>query len=86
MAIRKVFRGGNRNAVQSPRNPRVRVERVEITKRADEIGQRERRENLSAAFEHLTSFSSDFFKGGRRQPKLEKRSGFDELPPRHQPL
>jgi len=31
--------------------------------------------NLSAAYELLTGFSSDFFKGGRRQPKLDKRLG-----------
>jgi hypothetical protein len=75
MAIRKVLRGGNRKAVRSPRSSRVLSEQVEITKRADEIGQRERPENLSAAFELLTSFSSDFFEGGRRQPTLDKRLG-----------
>jgi hypothetical protein len=75
MGIKKAFRGGTRKPEQSPRNPRVRVVQVEITKPADEIGRRERPENLSAAFELLTSFSSDFFKGGRRQPRLDKRMG-----------
>jgi antitoxin VapB len=74
MAIRKVFRGGNRKAVRSPRNSRVLSEQVEIRKRADEIGLREKPENLSAAFELLTGFSSDFFKGGRRQPRLDERT------------
>jgi antitoxin VapB len=75
MAVRKVFRGGNRKAVRSPRSSRVLSEQVEITKRADEIGLRERPENLSAAYEVLTNFSSDFFKGGRRQPELDMRLG-----------
>jgi hypothetical protein len=36
---------------------------------------RERQGDLSAAFEILTNLSPDFFKGGRRQPKLDKRLG-----------
>jgi hypothetical protein len=75
MAIKKVFRGGTRKPEQSPRIRRVRLVQVEITKPADEIGLREKRENLSAAYELLTSFSSDLFEGGRRQPKLDKRLG-----------
>jgi len=69
-----------------PKRLRFLSKQVEIRKRGKEIVLCERPENLSAAYELLTSFSSDFFKGGRRQPKLEKRSGFDALPPRHQPL
>ena len=53
----------------------MRSEQVEITKRADKIGPRERPENLSAAYEPLTGFSVDFFDGGRRQPKLDKHLG-----------
>jgi antitoxin VapB len=63
MALRRVARSGNQKAEQSPRNPRVHSEQVEVTKRADEIGLRERPEDLSAAYEVLTNFSSDFFIG-----------------------
>jgi len=76
MAITKVFQSGNSQAVRIPRKFRFRAQQVEITKRGDEIVLRERPADLSAAYELLTGFSSDFFKGGRRQPKLDKRSGF----------
>jgi antitoxin VapB len=75
VAITKVFRSGNSQAVRIPRRFRFRSQQVEITKRGDEIVLRERPANLSAAFELLTGLSPDFFKGGRRQPKLDKRSG-----------
>jgi virulence-associated protein VagC len=82
MAIKKVFQSGKGKAVRSPRSSHILSEQVKIAKRANEIGQRERPENLSAAFELLTSFSSDFFKGGRQQPRLDKRSGRWCAPPR----
>jgi antitoxin VapB len=49
---------------------------VEIIKRGDEIILREQPANLSAAFDLLAGLSPDFFKGGRRQPKLDKRAKF----------
>jgi len=73
MAITKVFRSGNSQAVRIPRRFRFRSKQVEITKRGDEIVLRERPANLSAAFELLAGPSPDFLKGGRRQPRLPKR-------------
>ena len=75
MAITKVFRSGNSQAVRIPRKFRLRSQQVEISKRGNEIVLRERPANLSPAFELLTGLSPDFYKGGRRQPKLDKRSG-----------
>jgi antitoxin VapB len=75
MAITKVFRSGNSQAVRIPKRFRFHSGDVEITKRGDEIVLRERPGDLSAAFELLTGLSPDFFKGGRRQPKLDKRLG-----------
>jgi antitoxin VapB len=75
MAITKVFRSGNSQAVRIPRKFRLRSQQVEISKRGNEIVLRERPANLSSAFELLTGLSPDFFEGGRRQPKLDKRSG-----------
>jgi virulence-associated protein VagC len=48
---------------------------VEIRRRGKDVVLRERQADLSAAFELLTGLSPDFFKGGRRQPKLDKRLG-----------
>jgi antitoxin VapB len=73
MAITRVFRSGNSQAVRIPKQFRFRSQQVEITKRGNEIVLRERAANLSAAFELLSGLSPDMFKGGRRQPKLDKR-------------
>ena len=73
MAITKVFRSGNSQAVRIPKQFRFRSQQVEITRRGNEIMLRERPADLSAAFELLGGLSSDFFQGGRRQPKLDKR-------------
>lgn len=75
MASRKLSRGGNQKGVRSRSKPRVRSEQIELKKYGDEIGAREEPANLSVAYELLTGFSSDFFKGGRGQPKLDKRLG-----------
>jgi antitoxin VapB len=75
MAFTKVFRSGNSQAVRIPKNLRFRSPQVEITKRGNEIVLREQPANLAAAFELLAGFSPDFFKGGRRQPKLDRRAG-----------
>jgi antitoxin VapB len=75
MAITKVFRSGNSQAVRIPKKLQFRSRQVEITRRGDEIVLREHAANLAAAFELLAGMSADFFKGGRRQPKLDKRPG-----------
>jgi antitoxin VapB len=75
MAITKVFHSGNNQAVRIPKEFRFRSPHVEILKQGENIVLSERQANLSAAFELLTGLSPDFFKGGRRQPKLDKRLG-----------
>jgi antitoxin VapB len=75
MAITKVFRSGNSQAVRIPRKFRLRSRQVEILRRGDEIVLREAPQNLAPAFELLAGLSRDFFKGGRRQPKLDQRPG-----------
>jgi antitoxin VapB len=47
---------------------------VEILRRGDEIVLRERPRSLVQAFELLTKLSGGFFKGGRKQPKSQKRA------------
>jgi len=75
MAITKVFRSGNSQAVRIPKEFRFRSRHVEILKRGKDVVLRERQPDLSAAFDLLTGLSADFFKGGRRQPKIDKRPG-----------
>lgn len=74
MALTKVFQSGNSQAVRIPKRFRLRSSRVEITRRGNEIILREMPENLSPAFELLAGMPRDFFKGGRRQPKQDKRA------------
>ena len=76
MAITKVFQSGNSQAVRIPKRFRLRSSRVEITRRGDEIILREAPATLAAAVDILKGFSRDFFKGGRRQPKQDKRAKF----------
>ena len=75
MATTKVFRSGNSQAVRIPKQFRLRARQVEISQRGNELVLRERPDNLAAAFNLLTSMSPDFFRGGRRQPKLDQRAG-----------
>ena len=75
MTTTKVFRSGNSQAVRIPRQFQFDSEEVEIFRRGNEIVLRERPRNLAQVFELLTGLSPDFFKGGRRQPRPQKRSG-----------
>ena len=73
MAITKVFRSGNSQAVRLPRDFRLDVSEVEIFRRGEEIVLRKRPRNLGRAFDLLAGLSPDFFRGGRKQPKPQKR-------------
>jgi len=75
MAITKVFQSGNSQAVRIPKRFRLRSGQVEILRRGDEIVLREMPKSLALAFNLLSGLSRDFFKGGRRQPRLDKRAG-----------
>ncbi|MBI3683795.1 MAG: AbrB/MazE/SpoVT family DNA-binding domain-containing protein [Acidobacteria bacterium] len=73
MAITKVFRSGNSQAVRIPKEFQFDCEELEILKRDDEIVLRKPRQNLREVFDILTGFSKDFFAEGREQPHLEER-------------
>lgn len=75
MATNKVFRSGNSQAVRIPRQFRLDTSTVEILQRGDELVLRKPSGNLSEAFELLSGLSSDFFRGGRKQPRVQKRRG-----------
>jgi antitoxin VapB len=74
MAITKVFRSGNSQAIRIPKEFRLLSDEVEILRRGDEIVLRERPRSLARAFELLTALSGDFFPTGRKQPKPQKRA------------
>ena len=71
----RVFRSGNSQAVRIPRRFQLDSDRVEISRRGDEIVLRRSAGNLAEAFELLAGLSRDFFRGGRRQPRMGKRAG-----------
>ena len=73
MAITRVFQSGNSQAVRIPKKFRLRSRQVEILRRGNDLVLRERAGTLARAFDLLSGLSKDFFKGGRRQPKLDKR-------------
>ncbi len=75
MAVTKVFRSGNSQAVRIPKEFHIDADEVEIVRRGDEIVLSPRPGNLAEAFDLLAGLSDDFFAGGRKQPKQKKRAG-----------
>jgi antitoxin VapB len=73
MPVTKVFRSRNSQAVRIPREFRLDTDIVEIFRRGDELILRKPAENVKEVFDILTGLPDDFFKGGRRQPKMQKR-------------
>jgi len=73
MATTKVFMSGNSQAVRIPRRFKFRSKEVEIERRGNELVLRERPQNLARAFHLLAELPADFFKGGRKQPRPQKR-------------
>lgn len=73
MAVTKVFKSGNSQAVRLPKDFQFDVDEVEIFRRGDEIVLCKRRRDAVRVFELLTSLSPDFMEEGRRQPPLEQR-------------
>jgi antitoxin VapB len=73
MAITKVFRSGNSQAVRIPRSFQLDADEVEILRRGEDLVLRKRRKNLGEAYHLIAGLSPDFLKGGRKQPKTQKR-------------
>ena len=75
MAIARVFRSGNSQAVRLPKEFRLKCKEVEIFRRGDEIVLRERAEGLARAFEILAGLPGDFFPEGRDDTPPQQREG-----------
>jgi antitoxin VapB len=74
MAIAKVFKSGNSQAVRLPKEFRVATDEVEIFRRGDEIVLRERPRNLLRALDILASLPDDFLEDRGDTPP-QKREG-----------
>ena len=68
MAVAKVFKSGNSQAVRLPKEFRVAGDEVEIFRRGDEIVLRERARDLSRAFELLCALPEDVLEDRKDDP------------------
>ena len=74
MAVARVFKSGNSQAVRLPKQFRLRGAEVDIFRRGDEIVLRERQQGLERAFELLTELPDDIL-SERRDEKPQSRKG-----------
>ena len=73
MAITRVFRYGDSQAVRIPKKFQLRGKQVEIFRRGDEIVLREKSRGMERAFWLLASLPEDFFSKGRSDPTSQAR-------------
>jgi antitoxin VapB len=72
MAVAKVFKSGNSQAVRLPKEFRVNADEVEIFRRGDELVLREKPRNLVRAFELLCQLPDDLLDGVDDPPPQER--------------
>lgn len=81
--IAKVFRSGNSQAVRLPKEFRLNVDEVEISREGDALilrpkpAEGQRWTSLRAAVER--GLSQDFLENGREQPAEQQRPGLGQL-------
>jgi antitoxin VapB len=75
MATARVFRSGNSQAVQLPKEFHLTRKEVEIFRRGDEIVLREKGKGLVRAFEILAGLPDDFLPEGRNDTAPQERGG-----------
>ena len=75
MATAWVFRSGNSQAVQLPKEFRLRSNEVRIFRRGDEIVLREKGKGLARAFEILANLPDDCLPQGRQDTPPQAREG-----------
>ncbi|MEW6218705.1 MAG: type II toxin-antitoxin system VapB family antitoxin [Thermodesulfobacteriota bacterium] len=73
MAIARVFKSGNSQAVRLPKEYRLRAREVEIFRRGDEIVLREHPASATAIFDRLTALPEDFMACGREDAPPQER-------------
>ena len=72
MAVAKVFKSGNSQAVRLPKEFRFGGDEVEIFRRGDEVVLREKPRNLLRVLDILASFPDDFLEDRRDTPPQER--------------
>jgi antitoxin VapB len=77
MALARIFKSGNSQAVRLPKEFRFDdgVDEVEVFRRGDELVLRQKCKGLERAFWLLASLPEDFFEAGRDDPPAESREG-----------
>ena len=75
MAIAKVFRSGNSQAVRLPKEFRFQTREVEIFRRGQEVVLREKDKTLARAFELIAGLPDDFEIPDRGKDYPQKRKG-----------
>lgn len=73
MALARVFKSGNSQAVRLPKEFRLDVEQVEIFRRGNELVLREVRADGTAAFDALASLPADFLADDRGDGPPQER-------------
>jgi len=72
MAIARVFKSGNSQAIRLPKEFRVEALELEIFRRGREIVLREPEKNLARAFELLSELPDDFLIDRGERPPQER--------------
>lgn len=76
MAIARVFKSGNSQAVRIPREFMLDVNEVEIVREGDALILRKPRRTLQTAFELLTTMPLDFMQEGRDDSLPQEREAW----------
>lgn len=77
MAIAKVFKSGNSQAIRLPKEFRLKVTQVELVRQGDDIIIRQpKKVTLMDAYDALAGISDDFFKDGIEDPPPEPIEGW----------
>jgi antitoxin VapB len=75
MAIARVFKSGNSQAVRLPKKFRVKSSEVEIFRRGDEIVLREKAGGMVRVLDLLADLPADMFPKKRKDPQPQRRRG-----------
>ena len=73
MAIAKVFKSGNSQAVRLPKDFQFDVKEVEIFHRGEDVVLRKKKKNLTKAFEVLGNLPKEFMADGRKDTIPQSR-------------
>ena len=73
MTYARIFQSGNSQAIRLPKEFRLKVDRVEIFRRGEEIILREYPANATAIFDILVGLPDDFMADGREDDSPQER-------------